>query len=296
MRPCLLLAVALVFGGCATKPPRADVTVRDAAPQHFLWRVDGGDNTIWLLGSVHLLRPEVYPLPAPITAAYEEAEVVVFELDLDVAQAGAATMLQRGLYPVGKTLQTELGEDTWREVEAALTDVGVNPQLFQRMEPWVVALTLTAMKLQKAGFADSTGIDAYFYRRAKAAGKERMALETLEEQVALFDEMGAVVQEAFLRSTLDELANLTSEMDVLTALWQRGDVSGLEARALTELQQTPSLYQALVVERNRRWVPAIEALIAGEKEVLVVVGALHLVGGDGVVAMLRAQGYEVMQW
>lgn len=295
MRFINLLWLALVLGGCATRPPAPAVPASDAAPKHFLWHVDGGDNTVWLLGSVHLLRPEVYPLPAPINAAYEEAALIVFELDLDAVQAEAAKMLQRGTYPPGKTLQTELGEDTWRQVEAALTDVGMSPQLFQRMEPWFVALTLTALKLQQAGFADSTGIDAHFFRRARAAGKERRALETLDEQITIFDEMGATVQEAFLQSTLSELSNLSAEMDALTALWQRGDAPGLEARALDELRRTPALYDALLLERNRRWVPDIEALIAGEQDALVVVGALHLVGDDGVVAMLRERGYAVTQ-
>lgn len=276
--------------------PAARGRVAAKAPaRHMLWKVPGARNTVYLLGSVHALTPDVYPLAPVIERAFDEAERVVFELDLDSAMARAPGMLAAGRYEGGRTLKTELDPATYALLERKLAAYGLPAQAIAPLEPWLVALTLSQLENQRAGMRPEYGIDVYFNGKAQKAGKRRGALETFDGQIALFDQLPAAVQDTLLRSTLDNLDSTRSRMAKTVAAWRAGDVDQLDRIINRAFVDHPALRARLLVDRNRAWIPPIEQLLAGDDDVLVVVGAGHLVGKDGVVALLRQRGRRAEQ-
>ncbi len=266
-----------------------------AGAQSFLWEAHSEAGTLYVLGSVHLLRPDAYPLPAAIEKAYEASDVVVFELDLDEMQAGAAQMMQRGLYADGSSLCSHVADSTCALVASRLDALPAVRPFVERAEPWMAALVLTTTMLQQAGYRADLGLDAHFHARAVQDGKPRRALETLEEQIGFMDGLDPHEQEQFLHFTLREMERATTQVDTMTALWKRGDAAGLSALALDDLSDLPGFRSRMLTERNRAWVPPLTALVAEGHTPLVVVGALHLVGEDGLLALLEAQGFTVTQ-
>lgn len=272
----------------------AGLAAAQQAPRGLLWEAHGPAGRVFLLGSIHLLRPEAAALPPALDAALDAADVVVFELDLEAARAGAGALLQQGMLPPGPSLAEQLGPDLYARLQAHLARVALPEAVAARFEPWLLGLTLTTLTLQQAGFADTLGLDAQVWRAAGARALERLGLETLADQIALFDGLPEAQQVDFLRRTLDEADHLVPQLDTLTAAWQQGDPAPLEAAAATMKQGTPALYERLNVARNRRWMAQLDALLAEGKTPLVVVGALHLAGPDGLVAQLRARGFTVV--
>jgi uncharacterized protein YbaP (TraB family) len=163
------------------------------------------------------------------------------------------------------------------------------------MKPWLVAITLTAPVLQAAGFKPELGVDRHFYDRAVASGMKRQALETLQYQLDRFDQMPMAMQEEFLKSTIEDLDKEVSSIKEMAAAWGFGDVAAVEKFTLEGLKEAPELYQRLLVERNRNWMPQVETCITQNAGCFIVVGAAHLVGPDGLPALLAKKGYKVSQ-
>lgn len=271
----------------------------DAAAQggrNLLYRVEGRDGaTVYMLGSIHLLTPDLYPLPRPMQDAYADAERVFFELDLAVAERAQQSMLLRGMYPQGKSLRTELPAELFAEVERAAAAGGLPVQVLERMEPWMAGLMLSALEWQKAGLRPEHGIDHHFDQRARADGKPIGALETVEQQISLFDDTPADEQVNHLRSTLEDLPRTREMMGDVVAAWRAGDAAAIDSIMNEGMEEYPGLFERLLVNRNAAWVPQIEEMLRGRDDVLVVVGAAHLVGEQGVVEMLRRRGFRVEQ-
>jgi uncharacterized protein len=180
-------------------------------------------------------------------------------------------------------------------VRKATGDMGAAGGPLMRFKPWMLAIALQTMELAKSGFDPALGLDQHFYDQAKEAGRAVQGLETMEFQISRFDEMTMEQQDRFLAETLKELATETATVGKLGDAWKGGDVATVERVALADLKSDPALYQRLLVERNRNWMPKIEALFARRGHALVVVGAAHLIGPDGLLAMLKAKGYTVEQ-
>lgn len=261
----------------------------------FMWRVQRGQTTVHLLGSIHAMKPEAYPLPAPIEAAFEAAEVVVFEVDLDEMNGAALEMLAAGSLEGGRTLEQELGPELWARLAATVEGTGLAPAALQFMKPWMAALSVAGLELARAGYQPASGLDLHLSRRAADSGKERQALETVEQQLGLFTGLSPEESAAFLRSTLDELETMIPLLDQVAASWRVGEVKPVEDLLGSEFSEFPELRERMVAARNRAWLERIEALLAGDRDALVVVGALHLVGPEGLVALLRGRGYTVTQ-
>jgi uncharacterized protein YbaP (TraB family) len=166
---------------------------------------------------------------------------------------------------------------------------------FDGMKPWMVALSLTSLELMRAGYLGEQGIDSNLNARAKADGKHRRSLESIEFQVSLFADLSVEESVDFLRYSLDELDTVIPLVDELVAAWESGDAARLEELLVGGFEEHPELFLRLVTDRNRRWLPQVEALLDGDTDALVVVGALHLVGENGLVEMLREAGYELGQ-
>ena len=260
-----------------------------------LWEVTHEDATVYLMGSVHMLRPDVYPLPDPMEEAFDAADQVVFELDFTDLDAAGPEMLARGSYDDGRTLADEIPEDLYDEIQHHVQAQGLPPAAFSGMKPWMVALTLSALVIQQGGYEVDAGLDMHFYERAQEASTPVRALETVDQQIDVFEELGLDAQVAYLRSTVEEVDDLVEQMDELTALWQAGDTEGL-AEALTgSLVEHPELEERILYERNEAWVPQVVSFLEEGGTTTVIVGAGHLVGDRSVVDLLEAQGFQVEQ-
>ena len=261
----------------------------------FLWKASRGSTEVYLVGSIHALKEDAYPLPPAVDRAFEEAEVLVFEIDLGEMTEAAVKMMSAGSLEPGTTLEQVVGEQTWREFEAHVEKLGFSPALFTGMKPWMAALTLTAFELTKHGYLSTSGLDAHLSQRAEDAGKAKLALETAEFQVGLFESLTPEQSRAFLRYTLTDLETIIPEMEELYSRWRSGDVDFVEQMMLDGLEEFPEVFDTMVADRNRSWVPQIEELLAGDRDAMVVVGSAHLVGDEGVVNLLREKGYTVEQ-
>ncbi len=275
----------LVAAFCALAP---------AAPaQSLLWKATSPRGTVYLLGAIHLMRPEAYPLPDAIEKAYAETDALVLEMDLAQAQSEAGRVMARGLYADGSGLCDHVADTTCALVEQQ-AGAALAPAI-GRMKPWLAGMTLSVAALQQAGYRPELGLDAHFHARALADGRPRFGLETMDEQIGFLDGLAPAEQEQMLYLSLREAARTVAQVDTLAALWQRGDADALLGLAGADLEALPQFRERLLAGRNRAWVPQIEALVAEGRTPFVVVGALHLLGSDGVLALLERRGYRVAQ-
>ncbi|MEQ1909179.1 MAG: TraB/GumN family protein [Vicinamibacterales bacterium] len=282
---------------CATLLLASAWAIHGATP-NFLWKVTGPrGGTVYLAGSIHLLTSEYYPLAPAFDEAFVQSDLLVEEIDLGEMQAPEAQMqmLTRGMMPAGQTLESVLSASTLADVRAKVAELGLPLAPLQLFKPWSLSLTLQALEWQKAGLDPELGLDKHFYDRAKQAGKPVQGLETMDFQLGQFDGMPMPLQDRLLASTLKEMASTKDSVGALARAWKAGDVATIEGLALDDLKAEPDMYQRLLVDRNRNWIPKLEALFARPKPSFVIVGAAHLVGSDGLLSALRAKGYTVVQ-
>ena len=235
--------------------------------RHVLWTIDGENNTVYLLGSLHVLRPQDGSLPSVADAAYADAERLVMEIDMDEALADPASLVQaEAMLPEGQSLREVLAADYARVAEQAHS-AGFELELLDRFAPWFVAVTLMQLELENHGFSAELGVEQTLTRRAVADRKPIAGLETAAQQFATFGRMPLPEQKRLLLMTLEETANM----------------------------RFPELYGPLTENRNRAWVPQLVDLLDDDDDYLVVVGALHLVGRNSVIDLLEQRGYDVVQ-
>lgn len=285
---------AAVLGLCAVLRPHAI----QAAGSSLLWKATsprGG--VVYLAGSIHLLSDEYYPLAPAFESAFAESDLLVEEIDMGdmLAPESQMLMLTRGMMPAGKTLDSVVSPETMQAVRAKVTELGLPIGPLQLFKPWALSLTLQGLEWQKAGLDPNLGLDKHFYDRAKAAGKTVQGLETLDFQIAQFDGLPMPLQDRLLASTLKEMASTADSVNTLAKAWKNGDAATIESLVLRDLRTEPEMYRRLLIERNNTWLPKIQALFTRPKPALVVVGAAHLVGADGLVAALAARGISVSQ-
>jgi uncharacterized protein YbaP (TraB family) len=268
-----------------------------ADSHHIFWEVKGKHNTIYLLGSVHMLKPDDSALPPEALRAYAQSKTLVMELDLNDAGAEGALAgeTEMALLPEGQTLSTMLGSDLFAKFKAHAAVVGLDTDMVERFQPWFAAVMLEQLQLAKAGFDASSGVDMQFAQRAQVDGKPIIGLETMDEQLSIFATMSDQQQREFVRSTLDESDANANETEEVVQAWKNGDTAKLERLMRDNTQESPELYRKLTVDRNRKWLPRIEQMLHGDDNYLVIVGALHLIGRDGVVDLLERQGYTPVQ-
>jgi uncharacterized protein YbaP (TraB family) len=276
-------------------PAFANAEKAESSGKTFMWRVEQGDTTVYLLGSVHALKEDAYPLPETIDAAFAEAEVVVFEIDLADMTAAAIKLMSAGSLEQGTTLDQVVGPDSWSKFVARVEAAGYAPAVFKGMKPWMAALTLTAFELTKHGYLSTSGLDSHLSQRADEAGKKKLALETAEFQVSLFADLTPEQSLSFFNYTLVDLDTIIPEMDRIYTYWRNGDVEPVEELLLEGFEEFPDVFKKIVSDRNLAWMSQIEALLGGDPDAMIVVGSMHLVGEAGIVELLRKKGYAVTQ-
>lgn len=277
-----LLALGLLAGPLAAVP---------------LWTVqdEHGAGQVILLGSVHLLRAEDLPLPDVIHEAYEGAERLVMELDpAELAPGASQAALQRiGIMSPGGSAAELLDAMDWRLAETLAGEAGVDLQAVAGLEPWFGAIVLYTSALIASGYDPALGVEQQIAGWAVRDAKPVAGLETLDEQLLLFKRLSAETQREMLLKTLEEIVAMEADTDALVAQWRAGDLTALTRRLETDFRHYEELRASIVVDRNRNWLPAVEALLNESGTSLVVVGTLHLVGPEGLPALLEERGFRV---
>jgi uncharacterized protein YbaP (TraB family) len=304
---CKIVAVPVVQGG-VSRDVRLILTLvlllalsaarsLGAQERTLLWKVSEGDKSIFLLGSIHYLRKENYPLNQAILDAFDASDRLVLEIDLQNTPAGAAQRLtlEKAVYRDGSNLAQNVSQETYQLASKRAAELGIDMQVVQPMKPWFVAMTMLAVKLQRMGLDPKLGVDHHLAERAKRDGKPTSGLETLEFQLGIFDQLSKREQELMLRETAGELERIDKNVKDIVDSWLKGDGERLAALLLAGMRQYPELQQKLVIERNRRWLDQIAKLVEQGNNAMVVVGAAHLVGQEGIVDMLKARGFSVEQ-
>ncbi len=265
-----------------------------AAP---LWELKGTSNSIRLLGSVHFLRAGDAELPDAVRDAYRDAEILVMELDMDDLNPlqAQSVLLRLAVDPDGRDLPTIVGKATYGKARRAAARVDIELDNFRQFEPWYAALMVTQLRLAQLGFTGDQGIEARLTRWAGADGKQIRGLETLQTQLGFLDSLSPDAQQEFLEVTVDEAIEIQDNLDDIVDAWRRGDARQLEDDLLTSMASQKELYDKILVARNRSWTASIADLVNQPDDYLIVVGALHLVGDDSVLAMLKDAGYDSRQ-
>lgn len=283
-----ILTAALLGGGIIAGAARAD----SGSPP--LWQLKGKNNSIYLLGSVHALRDAMQPLSASILHAYQDADVLYMEIDvddLDPAEVQQFTVTN-GLLPPEQTLAGLLGEERYGRARSEAEKLGLDLDQLAQLEPWVVAISAVQAQVLRLGLDPDAGVEQRLARDAKRDQKEIRGLETVSDQLGIFDRLPLERQQDFLLMSLEEAIELPTALDDMIDAWSRGDVEQLAAIMSADFKAFPELYEPLVVARNRNWTRQIIALLDDDTDYLVVVGALHLTGEDSVIQMLHEQGYR----
>ena len=274
----------------------AVTTASSAQTKSFLWKVQSGSKVLYLAGSVHALPADVYPLNPAFERAFQAADMLVEEIDF--TQANLLTLgpvlASKGMYQNGRTFDQAVSKQTLALVSTRL-EGPLSIELIKSMKPWMVMLMLSAMQAERAGLDTNLGLDKYFFDKATAARKTVVGLETAESQIDRFDQMPEALQEQLLLSTLEDLAADSKELTGIVASWQRGDAASLETALLDGFRKYPAAYKSLIVERNNNWMPQLDTCLARASSCLVVVGAAHLVGPDGLLTLLQRKGYRIEQ-
>ncbi len=262
-----------------------------------MWQIDGASNSIYLLGSIHMLREKDHPIPSAIYAAYAQAEALIMEIDMDdidpVAEQALATEL--GLIQDGRALPDLMGPELYAEAESLAQELQIPLKLLEKSEPWYAAINVEMMMLMRMGFNPMHGIEFHLTEFAKRDNKEIFGLETTRQQLEFLDGLSLPSQRDLLIQTLSESMELTEVMDELVHAWRYGDIEFLEKNLLVDMQEIDELHQTIVVNRNRNWVVKIQELLREKDDYLIIVGALHLVGDQGVPNLLSQRGFDVIQ-
>ena len=267
----------------------------------LLYKVGSASSTVYILGSIHLAKPEIYPLDTVIEQAYKRSDILVVELDAESQESMMVmqtAMAQLGMYPNGKSLKTELSAQTYKQLQTYAVKTGLPLHMLEQMKPWVVMLQLSVMEMMRLGYSPELGIDKHFVDQAKRDKKPIMALETIAEQMALLSRDDKAYQDKLLRYTLESMSEMEPMLNKLSSSWKNGDAKAIEKMFLLTMQDDPSLneiYNELITKRNYMMTKKIEGFLKTKKDYFVVVGAGHVIGKEGIVDLLQQRGYKVGQ-
>jgi uncharacterized protein YbaP (TraB family) len=279
-----LVAPLIVLGAMGASPVLAEPT---------LWAIKDKDSTIYLFGTVHVLRPTTQWRSARITKAFQDADDVVMEIEQPENPATTQALMAKYGLDRATPLSGKLKPESYAKLQAAAQGMGFPPQALEIMRPWLAALTVSLTPLLQAGYDPESGVEKLLSTQAKAAGKPILAFETMEQQVRFFADMTPTQETQLLESTLDEIDEGPAKIDALVAAWASGDQAELKRQMIDEMQSDyPDVYKLLLVDRNRDWAAQLKAKLAGSGVSFVAVGAGHLTGPDSLQAQLAKLGVE----
>ncbi len=265
----------------------------------IFFEVKSRNSTLYILGSIHYMKPDFYPLNPLIEEVFNKSDFLVLEIALNSvnAQEMSLLFLEKGIYKDDDSIERHLSQETIDILQKELKKINLPFDAVKRFKPWFLALTLEASQLQSLGFKPEFGLDKYFFEKATGK-KEVIGLETVRFQVDLFDTMSDKEQELYLLYTLKDLSVMEIQINEFLDAWKKGDVSKSEEivfRPLKEIQGIVPLYEKLFLKRNIKMASRLEEFLKTGKTYFVVVGAGHLMGNEGIIAILKRKNYSVKQ-
>ncbi|MBQ0757520.1 MAG: TraB/GumN family protein [Amphritea sp.] len=260
-----------------------------------VWKISSADKTLYLGGTVHMLRKSDYPLPLQYERAYAEADKLVFETDLAQLQASDVQQrMQRAVRYADKGgLQQRISPALYQRIGKVWQQYGLPGELLNGLRPSGVILTLTMLNLKQIG-VDAQGIDDFFHTQAVRDGKPVAGLETVDQQISFLGAMGEGDEERFIAMSLDELEESAGFLDELISAWRRGSLVDLDRLMVADMRRDfPEQYNILLADRNQAWLPQIEVMLEDRPVEFVLVGSGHLAGEDGLLRQLKQRGYRI---
>ncbi len=263
-----------------------------ASAEPALWVVKDQDSTLYLFGTVHVLKPDTPWRSAGVDKALAESSELWIEVEADDPAVMQPLILKYGLDPA-KPLSSKMTPQMAKDLQAAAAGMGASAQALEPMRPWLAAVTLSVVPMIKAGYDPKSGVEVKLKTAAAAAGKPVRTLETPEEQVRFFADLPPATELDLLRSALEEAGEGAAVLDELVAAWSKGDTATLD-RLMSEKMKDefPAIYDVLLAQRNKAWAESIGRMLDGKGTALIAVGAGHLVGADSVQAQLAKRGIK----
>ena len=282
--------LALLFVVFLFTPVHADTIATPA-----LWHVQGRGGDVYLLGSVHILPPDVQWRSPAIRAAIDRADIFIFEVPQDEKTIGQLQQLiaAKGYLPAGQSLRQQVRPALRPDYDAALAASGLPPPAVDRMRPWLAGLQIMFAQIAKQNFSADNGVDKQLAAEATKTGKPIRYLETIEEQFALLAPDDRALEMDEFEASLKDLSDVIAKVQPLVTAWSKGDVQALDDMINGELDQFPAARKALLDDRNQAWLPKIRAMLGEKRTFLIAVGAGHLTGAKGLPALLRHAGYKI---
>jgi uncharacterized protein YbaP (TraB family) len=280
-----------------TASVRAQDAGASATNHHFLWKLEGKSNVVYLLGSIHLLKPENYPLAAPIETAFTNSGIAVFETSIDKMHdpETQARLGEKAHLRDGESLKEQLSPEVYAAFMKHVKETEMPPEAFDTFKPSIAAMFVEVVEFQKLGADPEYGVDQYFFRRTQKDGKQVVALETLDFQIGMVTDFSKEEGELLMKSTLKEIDRTRELYGEMVTDWQTGNGAALEKMINESMHDAPVIFKRLVTDRSKSWLPKIEELAHGEKNAIIIVGAGHLVGNEGLVELLKKKGWKVTQ-
>jgi hypothetical protein len=284
-----LTVLAFTGAACASRPENTG--------KNCLWSIETANNTIFLLGSLHISPADIYPLPEVIERAYEKCSKIIFEADIEAVNDPSfqTKVMTLAVYPQGDNLENNISAQTFNLLKKRADAAGIPIQQLSRLKPFFCGLSLASIEFLKLGFDPAYGIDMYFFNKAKKDGKEIQAFETVEFQLSLMTQMTRRQEERMLRQTLKDLEVIEKDAASLVKYWKNGDTKGLDSLISKSFKGLPELYDRWFLSRNKHWLAEIKKLMGKSENIFIVVGAGHLVGRNGLVELLREENYKIHQ-
>lgn len=297
----LVLGLLVLLTACQAADTTEAPEAISGQSKGLLFAVTGGENTLYLFGSIHLGHEGMYPLSQQVYDAFERSDVLALELDItDLSvEALSVDLLSLMMYQ-DDTLMTDIvPEELFNEVAVIIdAEMGIPPFLLNHFKPWVAANMLVEIAYEATGLSADYGVETYF--SGKAGDMEIVELETIEEQLAPFGVLSDESQVIYLEETLREMGEVKKQIKSLIALWQEADIEALaaireELMGETETESLRKHYEAMTDARDARMARRIEELLLcrSGKTYFVIVGALHLAGENSIVDLLERKGYSV---
>jgi uncharacterized protein YbaP (TraB family) len=264
----------------------------------FLWKVQSSHSTVYLLGSIHFLKEDVYPLNQAIEDAYDSSDRLVVEADVnDLDKLDVKTLADKAFYRNDDRVEKHVSPETYRLIRQESKTLDMPIELIQMQKPWFLALSFEATELMRLGYDPQYGVDFHFLTRARGK-KEILELESLDEQLSLLSGYSDKEQEQFLLYTLNTLSSMAGQVESMVRAWTSGDAQALESIIADAVQPDTSLapvLEKLFDERNVKMASKIEEYLNSNGTYFVIVGAGHLVGKKGIVELIKSMGYVVEQ-
>ena len=286
---CLTPVVFIGLFFCAILP----VGAQDSSS---VWEISKNGNTMFLGGSVHILRAEDFPLPEQFDYAFEQSSMLVLETDVDKISDPAIMqyLMTQMILPDGKTLKTILSPETYSALKAKCEEAGLPIEFVSRLKPAITMLMLTMTEIEKEGFMQE-GVDTYYQKKAKDVNKPLYSLETIETQVEALLTIGEGNEDEFVKYSLEGLENSTMNVAAIVSDWREGNSESEESELMELKEDSPEIYNALMLNRNNAWMPQLEEFLTTSPIEFVIVGLAHLHGPDGLLIQLKNSGCTIKQ-